>query len=125
MVYYNKSIKKVFLVLLVFCLTILIYSCKKKTDTPQPDPSPNLALDSIVATKKNIITWEEIYITAYARGQNLEFRWNANHGSMLGKDSVTVKYWACESCIGLNTIECTVSNDYGSISDTIMINVNL
>ena len=109
---------------LILGAIVLIASCKKDPAPSQPQPTENLALDSIVATKKNIVTWEEIYITAYARGQNLIFKWSANHGSMLGKDSVTVKYWACESCVGLNTIECKVSNEYGTISYTIMIRVN-
>jgi len=103
---------------------ILFASCKKETDAPQPDPSDNLALDSIIATKKNIAVWEEIDITAYVRGQNISFNWSTNHGSMVGKDSVTVKYWACPSCVGINTVECQISNEYGSISDTIMITVN-
>jgi hypothetical protein len=116
--------KTFLLTALILGAIILIASCKKDSNPPQPQPTENLALDSIVATKKNIVTWEEIYITAYARGQNLSFKWSANHGSMLCKDSVIVKYWACESCMGLNTIECKVSNEYGTVSDTIMIKVN-
>jgi hypothetical protein len=99
-------------------------SCKKEKDPPPPDPSDNLALDSLVATKANIIVWEEIYVTAYARGKNLNYSWSANHGSMSGEDSVSIKYWACDACVGLNTIKCSISNEYGVISDTIMIRVN-
>ena len=113
----------VFIFLFVF-LIFTVTSCKKEKKQPQPNPSENLALDSLVATKRNIVTWEEIYITAYARGKNLKFNWSANHGSMLATDSVTVKYWGCPSCVGHNTIECKVSNDYGTVSDTIMIRVN-
>ena len=109
----------------LFIFLILIFSsCKKEKDTTQPDPSDNLALDSLVATKKVIVTFEEIYITAYARGKNLKYSWSANHGSMLATDSVTVQYWACGTCVGHNTIECKVSNEYGTVSDTIMIRVN-
>jgi hypothetical protein len=111
-------------VLTIILIMLFSVSCKKDKTVPEPEPTNNLALDSIRATKKNIIVWEEIYITAYARGQNLSYEWSANHGSMLGADSVTVKYWACPSCLGTNTIECKVSNEYGTVSDTIMITVN-
>jgi len=119
---FNKLIG---LLSVIVILSMLTTSCKKKEeDAPEPEPSVNLALDSLVATKKNIVTWEEIYITAYARGNNLTYKWSANHGSMIGKDSVTVLYYACDSCVGLNTIECKVTNEYGTVSDTIMIRVN-
>jgi len=98
-------------------------SCQKES-TPSIDPSNNLAIDSLVATKTDIKAWEEINITAYTRGKNITIKWSANHGSMAGKDSVTVKYWACTSCIGLNTVKCTASNEFGTLYDTIMINVH-
>ena len=112
------------LLALFIIIIVLSGSCKKQEETDPPDPSDNLALDSLVATKKTVNTWEETFITAYARGQNLSYKWTANHGSMLGEDSVTVDYYACESCIGYNTIQCTVSNEFGSVSDTVMIQVN-
>jgi len=109
---------------LFIAIIVLSVSCKKHDDPPPPDPSDNLAIDSLVATKKTVVTWEETFITVYARGNNLQYKWTANHGSMLGEDSVTVDYYACESCIGYNTIQCTVTNEYGSVSDTVMIQVN-
>ena len=111
-----------YLLLLIIFLSINLFSCKKDNST-YVNPSDNLAIDSLVTTKRNIIVWEEIYIKAYTRGKNLKFNWSANHGSMEGKDSSMVKYWGCNSCIGLNTVQCKVSNEYGTVSDTIMINV--
>ena len=105
-------------------LLILMPGCHKEDKNPVVNPSEKLALDSLVATNKHIVTWEEIQVRAYARGENLNFEWYTNHGSMIAVDSATVLYWACPSCEGLNIIECTVSNDYGSISDTIMIQVD-
>jgi len=121
---WQRSAKNFVLFVIYLSLLIPIESCKKDREPPLTDTSDNLALDSLVSTKKNIATWEAIYITAYARGQNLSFQWSANHGSMTGRDSVTVMYWACESCVGLNTVECKVNNEYGTVSDTIMIRVN-
>ena len=111
-------------ILVIIFFSFTFYSCKKDKKESDVSPSENLAIDSLVATKTNIITWEEIFITAYTRGNNIELKWSANHGSMLGTDASTVKYWACPSCTGLNTIECKASNEYGSISKTITINVS-
>jgi hypothetical protein len=107
----------------ILLLALCCSSCQKNEDPSPPDPSDDLALDSIRATKKVINVWEVITVTAYARGQNLSFHWTANHGTLVTCDSVAVDYWACSSCVGINTIECSVSNEFGSISDTIMINV--
>jgi hypothetical protein len=113
-----------FITVALITISLSDISCKKKDETKLVKPSINLAIDSIVATKTNIVIWEEIYITAYATGKNLTYKWSRNHGSMLFLDSCTVKYWACPTCIGLNTVECQVSNEWGSVSDTIMIKVN-
>ncbi|GAB4282343.1 MAG: hypothetical protein Kow0068_06960 [Marinilabiliales bacterium] len=117
----NSIIKIIFLII----ISILSTNCKKEEPIKEVEPTVNLAIDSLVATKTDIVVWEEIYITAYTKGENLNFSWSTNHGSMVGKDSSTVKYWACYSCIGLNTVKCEVSNEYGTVSDTIMINVSM
>jgi hypothetical protein len=109
---------------LALVLAFLLFACNKEKDNPDVVSSDKLALDSLVATKQHIVTWEQISVKAYARGENLKYEWYSNHGSMMVFDSVTVLYWACSSCVGLNTIECTVSNEYGSISDTVMIQVD-
>ena len=118
---------KIYKYLIIVFLSSLVFStsCKKDPDSVVTvDPSNNLAIDSIVATKTNIVVWEEIYINVYTRGENIKYLWSTNHGSMGWKEAETVKYWACPSCLGLNTVKCEISNEFGSISDTIMINVN-
>lgn len=115
----NKLIGLFFVITLVISLA----ACKKEEQKPNVQPSANLSLDSITTTKKHIAVWEEILITAHAKGENLKYQWRTNHGSMLGRDSATVKYWGCNTCVGLNTVECTVTNSFGSVSDTIMIQV--
>jgi hypothetical protein len=108
-------------------LTIMMFvasACEKEEQKPYVAPTVNLALDSITTTSKHIIVWEEILVTAHARGESLKYQWRTNHGSMIGKDSITVRYWGCPSCVGLNTIECVVTNSFGSVSDTIMVQVD-
>ena len=124
---YLQKIKNIISVIFFALImsAIVFTACQKEPESPPTDPTPNLALDSIVASKNNIIIYEEIFITAFARGQNLTYRWKTNHGSMVGLDSVTAKYWACYACIGDNVVECTVSNEYGAITDTIVIHVTL
>lgn len=119
---FNKSFL-VKLCSLLIIVTTFSY-CTVEPD-PEPDPTDKLAIDSLVATSTDIVIWERIFITAYARGENLTYKWSTNHGSMFGKDSVTVKYWACPSCVGINTVKCVVANEHGTVSDTITINVRL
>jgi len=112
-------------IFLIISCGLLICGCSKnEEESTEPEPTVNLALDSITTPNKHFEIFEEILVTAHARGENLQYLWETNHGSMLGKDSVTVTYWGCPSCIGLNTIQCTVSNKFGSISDTIMVQVD-
>lgn len=110
--------------LLLFLVIILAIGCKKE-EVEEAEPSVNLRIDSIVATAYDVVVYEEVFVTIYATGENLEYLWSTNHGSMYHQDSSTVMYWGCYSCAGLNTIKCEVSNEYGTVSDTIMINVNL
>lgn len=100
---------------------MIIVSCKKDETILEPDPSDLLALDSIVADTQVLVVWQKTYIHAYTRGENISFQWSTNHGSLIGKDSSSVQYYGCPTCVGLNTVECTISNEYGTISDTIMI----
>lgn len=120
-------VKRVFrlpvLALCTLCVCVL-FCCSEKENPVYVEPGVDLALDSITTTKKTIIVWEEILVTAHARGENLSYKWQTNHGSMIGKDSVTVRYWGCPSCEGYNTIECEVTNEFGTVTDTIMVQVN-
>jgi hypothetical protein len=120
-----KIFKNVFFNLL-FLISISLFiftSCKKEKKVETVEPTVNLAIDSLVASKTEIIVWEKITVKAFTKGENLTYLWQADHGSMIGKDSCAITYWACPSCVGLNTIKCTVTNDYGSVLDTIKINV--
>lgn len=113
--------KNLIINILFIILMSNLSSCDPNTDSPYVDPSDHLAIDSLVANKHSAGLWEEVTITAYTRGENIEFSWTANHGSMVGVDSSSVVYWGCPSCTGLNTIQCVAKNDFGSVQDTIMI----
>jgi len=106
---------------LILGLPLLFLAACEENDNPYVDPSDALAIDSLVASQRSAGLWEQVTITAYTRGENIEFHWTANHGSMTGVDSSSVVYWGCPTCIGLNTIECIATNAHGSVQDTIMI----
>ncbi len=116
--------KNIHILFLIIFGMLVLFACKKEDQKTFVDPSVNLALDSITTSKKHIVVWEEILVTAHARGENIEYQWQTNHGSMTGKDSSTVKYWGCPSCVGHNTIKCVLTNSYGSVFDTIMVQVD-
>jgi len=116
-----------FLIIFLFALYFVVSSCNKQEQSELivSDSSDLIRIDSLVATKRNIVCWEEIFITAYTTGDSLTYLWSTNHGSMYGKQSSTVKYWACYSCTGNNVVQCKIENKYGVVTDTIMINVTL
>lgn len=111
--------------LLLISLVILLFACDKEEEEPVfVDPSVNLGIDSIVASKKTLDIWEQSFVTVYAHGNNLDYKWKTNHGTMASRDSSTVTYWGCPTCVGHNVVECLVTNEYGTVSDTIMLTVN-
>ncbi len=112
--------------LMILVLSALLnLSCKKdsKYDSNQVQPSSLLSLDSLVPSKRNIHTMEPILILAYTQGENITYKWSTNHGTLIEKDSSSIKYYACHSCIGSNIVECIVENEHGFMKDTLVIHV--
>ena len=111
----------------IFILGLLVFilagACNKHDDLVPDQTSNTIFIDSIVPTKRNLVVWEECDVTVYARGANLTYKWEADHGSMIGTGLTTATYWACPSCLGTNTIKCTVTDANGSISDTLMLHI--
>ncbi len=97
----------------------LLSACSKKDNS---EPSSQIRIDSITASENPVMAYDTSMITVYATGENLQYKWVANHGKIKGSGT-TVKYSACQSCQGLNTITCKVFNETGEVSDTIMVRV--
>lgn len=97
----------------------LLSACSKKDNTA---PSSQIRIDSITASVNPVVAYDTSVITVYATGVNLQYGWVVNHGKIKGSGT-TVKYSACQSCRGLNTITCRVFNETGEVSDTIMVRV--
>jgi hypothetical protein len=98
---------------------VLSYSCKKKD---QSQPTGDITIVSLSATLNPVKAWDTTLITVSATGSNLQYGWEADHGSIVGSGPA-VKYAAGECCVGMNTITCRVFNDTGEVSDTIKIRV--
>ncbi len=110
-------------ILILFSGISFISSCNKDKNFIPENSTDQIKIDSISVSKRNLVVWEESTLKIYARGTFLNFKWEADHGSILHKDSTSVLYWACPSCLGTNTIKCIVSNDLGSVSDTVKIHI--
>ncbi len=107
-------------IFIVFVIVIFgFWACSKKND---PTPSESIKIISLTSTLNPVMAYDTTVITVEATGENLQYGWVANHGRIKGSGK-SVKYSACISCIGHNTITCRVFNETGEVSDTIMIRV--
>jgi hypothetical protein len=108
--------------ILLLAIGSLIFACKKEDDAPPEDPTDHVIIDSLKATFYTVKAWDTTTITCYARGENLIYSWECDHGNFNGSGT-HIKYAAGQCCIGLNTITCTVSNDSAQVSRDIQIEV--
>jgi hypothetical protein len=109
----------------VIFLTILsiafFISCNKEED--QLSDTGAIKIISLTANDTVLKAWvDTTNINVVATGENLNFKWSCNHGTLHGSGT-TVQYMAGECCVGLNTITCTVYNDTSSISRDINIRI--
>lgn len=101
---------------------VVVVSCENESDEPIEDTSDQIIFDSLTATFYSVKAWDTTTITCYARGLDLVYSWECDHGNFNG-GGTQIKYAAGECCIGLNTITCTVSNESGLVSRNIQIEV--
>jgi hypothetical protein len=98
---------------------VLVLSCSKEDEPPADTGAIKIisltSTDSVIKAFTDTAT-----ITVVATGDNLEYKWTYNHGRVIGSGAI-VRYAACQSCIGLNTITCTAFNDSASASKDIKI----
>ena len=109
--------KRTYFVLLL--IAFAFWACSK---TEQNNPSANIKIVSLTASVNPVKAYDTTVITVEAIGDSLQYGWKANHGNIIGSGKI-VKYSACQSCKGLNTITCRVFNYTGEVSDTVMIRV--
>lgn len=115
-----KYIRFSFIIFILFSIVTYV-SCDKDED--QPADTGAIKIISLTATDTILKAWiDTTNITVVATGENLNYKWECNHGTLHGSGP-TVQYMAGECCVGLNTITCTVYNDTSSISKDINIRI--
>lgn len=105
--------------LIILTGLVILVACSEKDNTA---PSSQIKIISLTASANPVMAYDTSVITVVSTGDNLQYGWVANHGKIKGSGS-TIKYSACQSCIGLNTITCRVFNETGEVSDTVMVRV--
>lgn len=113
----NKS----YLILLAIFVSFFI-SCNKEKDEELKNTTDQISIDSLTATFYTVKAWDTTTINCYANGVDLIYAWECDHGNFNGSGT-QIKYAAGECCVGLNTITCSVSNDFGQVSEDIQIEV--
>ena len=105
----------ILLILSVFTL----WACSEKDEN---NPVASITIVSLTASVNPVKAYDTTVITVEAIGDSLQYGWKANHGNIIGSGKA-IKYSACQSCKGLNTITCRVFNSTGEVSDTVMVRV--
>lgn len=119
--------KILFFAAVVTAVFFIYPSCKKEAAAPQDNnPAVNavpLAFSELKAQSTGLHVGETTVITAVVSGNNLAFSWSCTAGTLVGEGAEVTYGSTCNSCVGLNTITCTVSD--GNTSQTKSIEVSI
>jgi PKD repeat protein len=107
---------------------MLLSGCKKDSTPVDPNVVTTIpSIQSLSADKLVIMYGNEDHaiITCNASGGNLKYTWEVDLGDIIPQntDRSKVSYTGAACCVGEKTINCTVSNDKGSASKTIIITI--
>jgi hypothetical protein len=122
----NKNYK--YYIPLMALLALLVFGCKKNEDNPaNSGETTQPEIVSLTAEKTKILYGgqDPAIITCVATGGNLKYKWEVDLGDIipLNADHSKVSFSGAACCVGDKTIKCTVSNDKGSVSKTIVITI--
>lgn len=116
--------KTLFLFAAVF--SFFCFSCKKEDKKPENTQAVNsipLSFTELKAQSPGIHVGETTLITAVVTGSNLVFNWSCTAGTVVGEGAEVTYGSSCTSCIGLNSITCTVSDGNTSVTKSIEVSV--
>jgi len=85
-------------------------------------PEGEFSFVSINTNKDEIYAGESVEIWVMAYGDNLEYEWSANTGTIIGEGS-TITFQTGMCFHGTAEISARVSNEYGSMERTIQIKI--
>ena len=86
----------------------------------QEEPDGRFIFVSIQAEKEKMKGGESIKVWVNAVGENLEYHWTSNTGSIIGDGSM-VEFGAGNCFEGTAEINALVSNEYGSMDRTVKV----
>ena len=99
-------------VVLVFLVMGLLYSCKPEVlpDDHSDDP---LIFTKLISNRDTIFTEDTTQIKAYAVGYQLSYHWAVDKGDLLGAGAI-ITFVATPCTIGDNKVYCTVKDGNGN-----------
>ncbi len=109
---------------IIALFALLSVACEEEpieADTEVP------VIESITADKTTINYGgqDPAIITCNATGGSLSYLWEVDLGDIfpLNEDGSQVRFTRSECCLGEKYVKCTVENDKGSVTDTIVITI--
>ncbi len=115
------------LLTMIFVAAIFLSACEKKDSvTPEVETSIPVIV-SLNSDKPTINFGGEDFatISCEATGGGLSYEWEVDLGDIfvLNEDGSRVRFTGSECCIGDKIVKCTATNDKGSVSETVTINI--
>jgi hypothetical protein len=110
-------------IVLTFLLAVTLFACKPAEEIDPNSEHPTII--SLTSEKSEIKIGESTKITCEATGGNLEYEWSVLLGDIIpaNESGSEVTYSGFECCSGEKTISCTVKNDKGTATDTLVVNI--
>lgn len=102
--------------ILAIVLPIIIISCQKDYIEDFNDiETESIVFEGITASRDSANMFDTIILTAVAKGENLQYKWQRAKGTLIpfNNDPSKAYFWGCPTCIGDITVSCTVSNESG------------
>lgn len=102
--------------ILAIVLPIIIISCQKDYIEDFNDiETESIVFEGITASRDSANMFDTIILTAVAKGENLQYKWQRAKGTLIAfnDDPSKAYFWGCPTCIGDITVSCTVSNENG------------
>ena len=113
--------------LIAVLLTIGIFAACQKESVPIAIDTTTPQIVSLTTNKADIQFGgsDPAILTCDATGGNLSFKWEVDLGDLFAikEDNSVVRFTGSPCCVGKKYIKCTVSNDKGSDTKTIIINI--
>ena len=105
-----------YLLLTIVAIVFLSVRCQPDYYEENTDiPTETIDFKELTVSKDTAWMYDTIVIKAIAEGENVQYKWQKNGGSLVLTNDPSIAYfWGCPTCIGWLTISCTVFNSYGS-----------